>query len=344
MTNALDLGKEALARFRKLYPKESLDQQCQRMSGYYTQWAYQDNEIGIKVYSSANAAWSASPKPANNTKINEAPVGSFCYWAVGTYGHVAMVIGYDGGRALILHTSPKGDEVLRLDPFWRVSHADTYPFTFRGWTHTNGANPRMAVTGWSPNPEPGPKQRKVVAAGSNARTEPRSTATKVKVLAPHSLVDMVAVTDAGELVNGNSRWFKTAEGHWAWSGGFTSQAKTSLTDLTPPPPPVLLDVIFKGPGAPPPVKVEAGKPVARPADPTREGYDFKGWVVGPGADVYDFSKPVTAGLELHTMWLPVPVTPPPVVTPPNTDVPPGWFVNFITALGAFFVGLFKSKP
>lgn len=325
--NGLDLGKKALALFRQVRGNESLDQQCQRMSGYYTQWAYQGNETGIKVYPSANAAWAAAPK--DGTNINQCPVGGFFYWNIGKFGHVGMCIGYDGNRALVLHTGQKGDTVLALDPFWRVSHADSYPFPFRNWSYTNGANPRMTVAPWSPNPEPGPKQRKVVAAGSNARTEPRAGAAKVKVLAPNSLVDMQAFTDAGEAVNGNSRWFKTAEGHWAWSGGFTSADKANLTDLTPPPPPVKYAVVFDdGVTAKRTVEVEAGKLVPQPQAPSRAGFTFAGWNDSPGKP-YNFSTPVTAALTLIAAWTPVL---PPAPAPVDPDKTPGWFTRFVQSL------------
>lgn len=230
--NGLELGAEAL-RLWRTGPRgaESLDQQCQRMSGYYTQWAYQGNEVGIKTYGSANAAADASPR--DGSLVNEMPVGGFGYWTIGKYGHVAMCIGYDGKRALILHTSQLGDEVTRLDPFWRVSHADTYPHPFKFWSFTNGKNPRMTVAPWSPNPVPGPKQRLTGADGVHMRLDPSTGQESQGLIPPSTLIDMVAFTDAGGNVAGNSRWFKSENGFWFWSGAFTSSAKTGLTDLTP---------------------------------------------------------------------------------------------------------------
>lgn len=46
--------------------------------------------------------------------------------------------------------------------------------------------------------------------------------------------------------------------------------------------------------------VEQGKPVAKPQDPTRDGYEFKGWTLDGKA--YDFSKPVTQDLTLTAAW------------------------------------------
>ena len=46
--------------------------------------------------------------------------------------------------------------------------------------------------------------------------------------------------------------------------------------------------------------VEDGKTATKPADPTKEGYTFKGWYLGSTA--YDFSKPVTGNITLTAKW------------------------------------------
>jgi len=48
------------------------------------------------------------------------------------------------------------------------------------------------------------------------------------------------------------------------------------------------------------VEVEDGQPVAKPENPTREGYTFKGWQLN-GAD-YDFDTPVTEDITLVAAW------------------------------------------
>ncbi|MBT1160625.1 InlB B-repeat-containing protein [Bifidobacterium sp. SO1] len=49
--------------------------------------------------------------------------------------------------------------------------------------------------------------------------------------------------------------------------------------------------------------VEDGKPVAAPADPTRDGYTFAGWTTDrDGKTAYDFAKPVTGDLTLFAQW------------------------------------------
>ncbi|MBR5048399.1 MAG: Ig-like domain-containing protein [Erysipelotrichaceae bacterium] len=49
------------------------------------------------------------------------------------------------------------------------------------------------------------------------------------------------------------------------------------------------------------VKVAKGEPVARPADPSKEGFDFAGWSYN-GKD-YNFNDPVTQSLTLKAQWL-----------------------------------------
>ena len=46
--------------------------------------------------------------------------------------------------------------------------------------------------------------------------------------------------------------------------------------------------------------VKDGAKVTKPADPTKTGYTFKGWL--NGADVYDFEKAVTANITLEAKW------------------------------------------
>lgn len=48
------------------------------------------------------------------------------------------------------------------------------------------------------------------------------------------------------------------------------------------------------------VEVKDGEKVIKPADPTKDGYTFKGWL--DGEDVYDFEKAVTANITLKANW------------------------------------------
>ena len=49
-------------------------------------------------------------------------------------------------------------------------------------------------------------------------------------------------------------------------------------------------------------EVEHGACVAKPADPVLAGCAFEGWYAEGADEAYDFSKPVTADLELHARW------------------------------------------
>ena len=49
-----------------------------------------------------------------------------------------------------------------------------------------------------------------------------------------------------------------------------------------------------------PVEVKKGKTVTKPADPTRVGFDFKGW--NKGDTSYDFSTPVKESFVLRAVW------------------------------------------
>lgn len=62
-------------------------------------------------------------------------------------------------------------------------------------------------------------------------------------------------------------------------------------------------------------KVKVGDSVAKPADPTRDGYDFAGWYTDEDCtEAYDFATPVTDNMTLYAKWTPV-VDPNPEPTP-----------------------------
>lgn len=70
------------------------------------------------------------------------------------------------------------------------------------------------------------------------------------------------------------------------------------------------------------VEVTEGDPVAAPADPVRDGYEFQGWVA-EGGDVWDFTVPVTGDLTLTASWeeILVPVVFTVTLDPGNGDEP-----------------------
>ncbi len=52
-------------------------------------------------------------------------------------------------------------------------------------------------------------------------------------------------------------------------------------------------------------EVEKGNTVAKPKDPTREGYTFEGWTLN--GNVYDFKTPVTGNITLKAIWKLIPI-------------------------------------
>lgn len=150
MTNALDYVRTALATWRSRYGDATLHNQCQRFDGYYWQEAYQGND-DIAVYPSAQAAANASSM--FTTWINDPKItaGDLLYWWYGSAGHVGTVVGFDNGRTLVSHTANTGDTVLGFTNNVKISHADTLDLSFRGASHTNGANRVRNVDPWYVN-------------------------------------------------------------------------------------------------------------------------------------------------------------------------------------------------
>ncbi len=57
-------------------------------------------------------------------------------------------------------------------------------------------------------------------------------------------------------------------------------------------------------GTAPETVVLEGRRMARPANPVREGYEFRGWCLdAKGASPYDFEKPVTGDMTLYAHWV-----------------------------------------
>ena len=55
------------------------------------------------------------------------------------------------------------------------------------------------------------------------------------------------------------------------------------------------------------VKVESGKTVTKPANPTKKGYTFAGWYTDSGLkNTFDFNSKITANITLYAKWTAVP--------------------------------------
>jgi murein DD-endopeptidase MepM/ murein hydrolase activator NlpD len=70
---------------------------------------------------------------------------------------------------------------------------------------------------------------------TNVRSAPYTTSPVVASIAAGAVVEMNGWAN-GEDVQGNAVWFRRkSDNLWAWSGGFTSQSKDGLTQVTSPP-------------------------------------------------------------------------------------------------------------
>jgi hypothetical protein len=103
----------------------------------------------------------------------------------------------------------------------------------QGFAHSAGFT-TVSATGL-PNTTPvkpptvlDPKIRTVGTDNVNRRAKASTTAAVVNVIPAKSSVTFTGFIK-GETVKGNNIWFKDAKGY-AWSGGFTSQATTGLTE------------------------------------------------------------------------------------------------------------------
>lgn len=174
--SGLEVAQQALALFRQVNGNESLSLQCQRFDGYYWQWAWSGTERGISIYPTAQKAADASTMFTNDVNDPRVRVGDNVFWAYGTEGHVATVIGRSAtGRVLVTHTGARGqDVVLALGQSVVVSHADTIGRTVLGVSRANGENaPRTGLTAWptpapAPSPAPGEEEDEDMAAPAHS--------------------------------------------------------------------------------------------------------------------------------------------------------------------------------
>lgn len=81
----------------------------------------------------------------------------------------------------------------------------------------------------NPAPAPATTERVVDTSGTNVRATARTNGALVTSLAGGTKVKVLGWVN-GDTVSGNKVWYKLSNG-FAWSGGFTSQSTTGLTDL-----------------------------------------------------------------------------------------------------------------
>ena len=110
------------------------------------------------------------------------------------------------------------------------------------------------------------------------------------------------------------------------------------------------------------LKIESGKLLAKPEDPTREGFSFKGWFTDEKLETaYDFSKAVTGNFKLYAKWAekedlegeeeeedgedvattPTPITPTMPINPFTDVLGTDWFIDYV--IYAHSIGLIDGR-
>lgn len=133
------------AAFHKHYPTRDWNQSCQAAVAWAAQWT---SGKGSHFYLSANEAYRASKIVSKDAK--RAPLNAVHYWAIGTYGHVAVGL---GGSKVLMASS-------HIDTAWAknlgVTTVERYSARtgarYLGWSNGNGTN-RVALKA-PPAPKP----------------------------------------------------------------------------------------------------------------------------------------------------------------------------------------------
>lgn len=152
--NGLQLAERTVARWRGNRGDQTLLGACQWFV-WYMVWTFTGlAEHLVRAYPTALIA-GANGTLHRGGSINSAPVGSLVYWTIAgePAGHVGLIIGTDraNGRKLVVYSTQRGDTVRSLSNGVKVSHADSYPGGYVGWSPTDGSNPRLTITSWDIN-------------------------------------------------------------------------------------------------------------------------------------------------------------------------------------------------
>lgn len=147
--NGLEFAKKVAKLWQAVHPGESAYYQCERISGYYGQWAYQGNENGIKTYGDAWKSGNASTffisGPHGDRNSSEIKAGDEVFFDIGEFDDVVSVIGRSSsGRVLVMSTSKSGTVVQDLGNHIRIVYLDSIAFNLRGISRAHGANVRRS--------------------------------------------------------------------------------------------------------------------------------------------------------------------------------------------------------
>lgn len=151
--NGLELAQRTVDRWRSNRGNQTLLGACQWFV-WYMVWTFTGLSEG-RVAQYATALLAGAANKLTRGSINDAPVGSLVYWTLAgePAGHVGLIIGTDraNGRKLVVYSTQRGDTVKSLSNGVKVSHADTYPGGYIGWSPRDGANPALTITPWDVN-------------------------------------------------------------------------------------------------------------------------------------------------------------------------------------------------
>lgn len=145
-----------------------------------------------------------------------------------------------------------------------VWYKDAQGYAWAGGFTSQSVSGLTNLTPKPPAPSLAANQRKVGADNTNMRTEASTASTsKVVGVIPAGSVATFTGYVIGQPISGINIWYKHPNGY-AWAGGFTSQATTGLTNLTPAP-------------APAPTPTPTPEPIEKPYSFTKD-FDFVEYV------------------------------------------------------------------
>ena len=199
-------------------------------------------------------------------------------------------------------------------------------YTFKGWTldgqpydfDTPVAGNLTLTAVWEENETPAPVMHKVTVKPNNG-----SNPTVYEIEDGQPFTQPADPTRGGYAFNGWTLNGKPYDFSRPVTGDITLEAQWEKNET---PAPVTHTVKFRtnGGSSIPMQTVEDGKTVGKPADPTRPGHTFAGWLLD--GEPYDFSTPVTGDIVLDAAWEETPASDPlSGVTATVDDEPLGGF-------------------
>ncbi|MCU1513852.1 MAG: hypothetical protein JWO10_942 [Microbacteriaceae bacterium] len=131
---------------------------------------------------------------------------------------------------------------------------------------------------------------------------------------------------------------RTLEQGRAGSDGFVS-VRWQLAPVT-----FVLTFAANGHGtAPAPQTIVAGQPATKPADPTADGFEFKGWFADAALTIpADFSAPVTSATTFYASWAALPALAATGGAPSPVEMPIG-IAALVAGAGLFAFAAYRRK-